>query len=460
MEQITLLHTNDLHSHLDKWPRIRRYLLATQAQKRVAGHAVYTFDIGDNVDRVHTLSEASYGQQNVRLMNQANYDAVTIGNNEGLGFTKDQLDHLYDHANFPVILGNLVAADTAQAPAWAVDHRILTTALGTKILVLGFTAPYELTYPLAGWHALEVVPILTRLLHQYRQQVDLCVVLSHLGLDVDRQLARRFSELDVIIGSHTHHLLPNGERVHHSLLAAAGKFGQYVGQVTLKLDKRHHLQTAVASVIATAGLTAQAGDNAEIQGYTDWGDAILKEQRVANLPIDLPANVTGHPQLVQEGLHAVAEYAGTQAAILNAGLFLTDLPRGIITQKQLHDLLPHSMHVMIVTLDGYNLWRLIQECERTRRFLRHYPQRGMGFRGKVFGELNYLGINYDPKNKAVTWRGEPLSPVRQYRLAVLDHYLFVPFFPTIAIVGHHEILYQDLLREVFAQYLAKHYPLR
>ncbi|HIX70520.1 MAG TPA: Ser/Thr protein phosphatase, partial [Candidatus Enterococcus stercoravium] len=26
MEKITLIHTNDLHSHLENWPKIRRYL--------------------------------------------------------------------------------------------------------------------------------------------------------------------------------------------------------------------------------------------------------------------------------------------------------------------------------------------------------------------------------------------------------------------------------------------------
>ena len=146
-------------------------------------------------------------------------------------------------------------------------------------------------------------------------------------------------------------------------------------------------------------------------------------------------------------------------AILNAGLFLQDLPSGVVNQNQLHQLLPHNMHVMTVTLSGYDLWRLVQEFELARLFLRRFPQKGMGFRGKIFGELNYLGLAYDAVTHQVTWRGEPLSPTRQYRIAMVDHYLFIPFFPTISIVGKNQILYDDLLREVFAQYLARHYPL-
>jgi len=459
MERITILHTNDLHSHFENWPRIRRYLATTRQQAEQAGDTVYTFDLGDHIDRVHPVSEATVGQKNIELMNQIGYDAATIGNNEGLGFMRPQLDHLYDHANFPVILGNILTGDTHEQPSWAIDHKIFTTAAGTRVLVLGLTAPYHLTYPLAGWWPIAVNPALTKLLHTYAGQFDVCVLLSHLGLDVDRQIAKRFPEVTVIIGSHTHHLLVHGEQDNHSLLAAAGKWGRYVGRITLDLDEKHQVQRAQAGVVETAKLPEKPADAAEIGQLADLGKAILSEQRVANLPVAMEADPVGQPRLVREGLHAVAEYAGTQAAILNAGLFLHDLPRGVVNQNQLHELLPHNIHVMTITLSGYDLWRLIQEFELARLFLRYFPQKGMGFRGKIFGEINYLGIAYDAVTHEVTWRGEPLSPTKQYTIAGLDHYLFIPFFPTISIVGQNKILYKDLLREVFAQYLGKHYPL-
>ncbi|ATU69558.1 multifunctional 2',3'-cyclic-nucleotide 2'-phosphodiesterase/5'-nucleotidase/3'-nucleotidase [Levilactobacillus brevis] len=459
MERITILHTNDLHSHFENWPRIRRYLKTTRQQVMADGATVYTFDLGDHVDRVHPVSEATNGQQNIQLMNQIGYDGVTIGNNEGLGFVRAQLDHLYDHANFPVILGNLRTPDTHELPDWAIDHRLLTTAAGTRLLVLGLTAPYHLTYPLAGWQILDVQPTLAALLQRFAGQFDVCVLLSHLGLDVDRLLAKRFPQVTVIIGSHTHHLLPHGEHDHQSLLAAAGKFGRYIGKIELSITPDHQVKSAVASVTETATLPVADGDTAEITSLQDLGESILSEQRVANLPTAMEADPTGQPRLVREGLHAIAEYAGTQAAILNAGLFLQDLPSGVVNQNQLHQLLPHNMHVMTVTLSGYDLWRLVQEFELARLFLRRFPQKGMGFRGKIFGELNYLGLAYDAVTHQVTWRGEPLSPTRQYRIAMVDHYLFIPFFPTISIVGKNQILYDDLLREVFAQYLARHYPL-
>ena len=97
-DNISILHTNDIHSHLEHWPKIRRYL---QTQKRHLireGRSVLTFDIGDALDRQHPLTEATMGQANVALLNEIGYDAVTIGNNEGLGLAHDDMNHLYDHA--------------------------------------------------------------------------------------------------------------------------------------------------------------------------------------------------------------------------------------------------------------------------------------------------------------------------------------------------------------------------
>ena len=104
MEKIILLHTNDLHSHLENWPKLRRFLL-NRKQEETANKRIITVDLGDFVDRWHPLTEATNGQANVQLMNQIHYDAATIGNNEGVGNSKAELNQL--------ILGGFVLAIAA-----------------------------------------------------------------------------------------------------------------------------------------------------------------------------------------------------------------------------------------------------------------------------------------------------------------------------------------------------------
>ena len=58
-----------------------------------------------------------------------------------------------------------------------------------------------------------------------------------MGIHEDERLAARMSGIDVIFGAHTHHLFHEGEFVGPILLAATGKYGDYVGHVTLQIDR-------------------------------------------------------------------------------------------------------------------------------------------------------------------------------------------------------------------------------
>ena len=76
-------------------------------RRQEAGETVLTIDIGDHVDRFHSISEATNGLGNTKLLNEALYDYVTIGNNEGITLAKEHLNRLYDDAGFEVLVANL-----------------------------------------------------------------------------------------------------------------------------------------------------------------------------------------------------------------------------------------------------------------------------------------------------------------------------------------------------------------
>ncbi len=141
MEKLVILHTNDLHSHFENWPKIRRFMLGTRAAEQAQGASVLAFDDGDAMDRSVPLTEATDGQINIQLLNEIGYDAVTIGNNEGVGNPHAVLEHLYDHANFPVALANLFEPDGTR-PRWAKPVVMKQTPAGTRVAIVGFTAPF------------------------------------------------------------------------------------------------------------------------------------------------------------------------------------------------------------------------------------------------------------------------------------------------------------------------------
>ncbi|CAJ1186001.1 5-nucleotidase 2,3-cyclic phosphodiesterase related esterase [Companilactobacillus paralimentarius DSM 13238 = JCM 10415] len=455
MEKIQIVHTNDLHSHFENFPRVSRFI--EQTRQNSTADDFYLFDIGDAMDRAHPLSEATNGQANIAWMNPLHYDAATIGNNEGLGNSHEELEHLYDHANFPVILGNLYEEKTGKLADFAVQSKIFTTKSRTKIGVIGLTAPFILTYPLLNWDIRLIQDMLPKVLQDVKD-CDVIVLLSHLGVSMDRLIASKHPEIDVIIGSHTHHLFPKGEMDNGVLLAAAGKYGQNVGTINLELNQDKHVIKKDAFTTPTSSMKVLDTDAAWIKAQYDKGEELLNQRQVANLPVTLSSDYHADHSIIQEALTAVQEYADAEVAILSSGLFLKDLPKGIITEKNLHDILPHAIHVMRTTMTGDNVWRLVMEMEKNRLYLRTHQQKGMGFRGKIFGELIYRGIKIDDKRN-VYINGQELNKNQEYTLALLDHYLFVPYFPSIEVAGKNKIMYPKFLRNVFGEYLGKKYPI-
>src|SRR5690606_12737170 len=106
-EKIYIYYTNDLHSNFQQWPRVARFLKDKKRTREAYGDAFFLMDIGDHMDRVQPISEAFKGKANVALLNKLEYDFVTIGNNEGITLSHEELFQLYDEASFEVICANL-----------------------------------------------------------------------------------------------------------------------------------------------------------------------------------------------------------------------------------------------------------------------------------------------------------------------------------------------------------------
>ncbi len=457
MEEIVILHTNDLHSHFEKWPRIRRYLLAEKGRLEALGKTVITLDLGDFSDRVHPLTEATNGKANTVLMNQVHYDLATIGNNEGIGNSHEQLNRLYDEANFNVLLANVKAAGGSQFPSWASPSQIMTSKGGTKIGFMALTAPFPLTYNPNGWDVFEVDEVLPGLIKDLSSQSDVLVLMSHLGIEEETRIAQSYPEIDVILGSHTHHLFVDGMLVGTTLLAAAGKFGRYVGKVTLELAN-HQLVDKKASVQVTKELPEYREDLDEIDGYLAEGQRLLQAQVVGQLPRELSAEPGAPDSLLDFALKAIAHYGKVDAALLNSGLFLETLKAGRVTKDELHRCLPHPMHLVKVTLTGEDLASLVTELRREKDGLRDFPIVGMGFRGKIFGELRSIGLTWEDSGQPIRWHGQPLEKRQRYSFVTVDHLMFIPFFPTIREKGQIEMLFPDFLRHVIGDYLEEYYP--
>ena len=448
IEKIHLLHTNDLHSHFENWPRMRRFIIDKQELIARNKEEYITVDLGDFMDRFHPLTDVTNGIANVEIMNQVTYDYATIGNNEGMTNSKNELNHLYDNGNFSLLLANLYDKDTMSIPEWAKAYDIFKTNQGTRIGFIGLTVPLDEAYNPFGWHVMNPIESLEKLLPEVKKNSDIIVLLSHLGLPDDKKIAEHFKEIDVILESHTHHLLKDGLVWEETLLASAGRFGEYIGEVELEIHN-HHLIEKKAVTTEIAVLEERTQDLVEIANYKLEGENLLKEQQLG----ELPETLIKETSLMAIALDAVKEYAGVDVALLNTGLIITNLDKGLVTKKDLHECLPHPMNIIKVTLKGSDVKRLVYEIEKNRAFLNRFHVIGMKFRGKYFGQMCYDGLAYSKETKEVTWCNQVIDDEKDYTLATVDYLSFLPFFPTLEIAGKIEIVSSDFLRTIVGEYI-------
>lgn len=446
-EVIHIYHTNDLHSHFDHWPQIHRFLHSKKKMHEAANETCYIFDIGDHVDRSHPFTEGTEGRGNVELLNRALYDAVTIGNNEGITLSKEALSQLYTDANFPVIVGNLLEHDGTR-PTWLTDHVVFTTKQGLRVGIIGATAPYTDFYSILGWKITEPIEQLKKLSAELAPSVDVLICLSHLGLPTDERLAAECPELDVILGAHTHHLFMKGEEIQNTLLAATGKFGQYVGHVEIEVDVATRKKVRHSATVYETALMSRIGDDLlQMERLLEHGYKALEEPVFYN-PTPMSQNLFDVSPLSNFFGRALLAYTKADCAMFNAGIFLASVDKGWVTKHHLHQLLPHPINPCTVTLDGAELLTI-----HTLSQNEEWPQikiKGLGFRGAMMGAMLYEQLFTNHQGHLYVGNREVI-PGESYTLATLDMFTFGFFFPTLK-DAQKNYFAPELIRDVFAWY--------
>ena len=448
-ETIHIFHTNDIHSHFENWPQIHRFLRDKRDELEKKGDAVFVFDIGDHVDRSHPFTEGTEGKGNIQLLNDAGYDAVTIGNNEGITMSKEALSTLYDEARFEVIVGNL-RHDNGEFPIWAKPSEIYTTASGTTIAVIGATAYYKQFYNSLGW---DILPARKQLQEEIGQlTADLCICLSHLGLPEDRLLAVECPEIDLILGAHTHHVLPEGEQVNRSLLAATGKYGDFVGHVMLRFDTAEQkLVYSDAQLYRAVDLPMTAKDSEAIETKMNQGKRALSEEVFYN-PTHLKQNLFGQSELASFFGRALIAYTDADCALFNAGIFLSSLKKGWVTKEDMHRLLPHPINVCTMKLTGAQLFDIYYASLDEE--LAHIEVKGLGFRGTLMGAMLHERLYMNARGALFAGNREVI-PGETYTLATLDMFTFGFFFPLFKELDKQYYM-PDLIRDVLTKYGQNH----
>ena len=441
---VTILHTNDMHGHLQEFRVARgnasaqtgdsgrpyqeyeragvvggfpRLATAVQEIRRRRGpENVLLVDAGDTFGD-QLLSNLEQGAPAMRLLEALGYQFMALGNHD-FEYGAERTRQLQRLVGFPMRGANVVERATGEPFLGDPTTVIEAGGLRVGLLALAYhntpetgnrqnTAELEFTSGIEA--ARRWVPAL-------RARSDVVVVVSHQGTAVDSLLAERVPGIDLIVGGHSHDRIEPPRRVAGAWMVQALSDASALGEVTVtvrdgrvvRVDGRVHALFAdrYAPDPRFAALldSLRAPHRARLEEVIATAVADIGRRYKSESPADRLAG------------DMLREHASAEIALLPGLGFGTTLWRGPITREMLHALFPHPSAVVTVSMTGAQVLETLEQSATNLR-----PADAMD---RVGGLLQTSGLRWTldlrrpvgQRVSDVSVGGLPLDRARTYRV--------------------------------------------
>ena len=227
-----ILYTNDMHDYIKPGPDNIggvAYLAGYVASVRAERDDVMLLDGGDVMEKGDMVAYETQSRVMYEAMKKMGYTAGAIGNHDldqGVAYVNE----CSALAGYPLLCINHFNEDGTLAftPSTIVDVK------GVKIGIIGMTnirTSIENDGSLLAEEAKRLEP-----------QVDMTVVVAHIGSRECAELSRYAPEVDLFLSAHTHELLKEPVVVPETkaLIVQAGHYSRHIGhlEVTVDLDTK------------------------------------------------------------------------------------------------------------------------------------------------------------------------------------------------------------------------------
>ena len=269
LRKITILHTNDVHSHIDPFPKndplnpsgggvIARANLINLIKKDNPHTLV--LDAGDVFQGTPYFNFFG-GELELKLMSKMGYNASTLGNHE-FDNGMEKLSKVLTHANFSFLNSNYTLKNTPLENKIK-SHEIFNIN-GIKIGVFGLGIELEglvekkLYKGIKYLNPIEISKDISDDL-KYNHNCDLIICLSHLGFSYSKDknimcdliLAKQTKNIDLIIGGHTHTFLDEPVKVKNLenkdvIINQVGCFGINLGKIDFYFSENNKHQEGMS----------------------------------------------------------------------------------------------------------------------------------------------------------------------------------------------------------------------
>lgn len=250
-KKLVILHTNDTHSHIEPFPLTDKYYpgqggvvnrKAIIDSIRKADKNVLLLDAGDYFQGTPYYNLFK-GRIEAEAMDMMHYDAATIGNHE-FDYGLDTLKMIFRKMNFPIICCNYDFSGTVLKNM--VKPYTIIKKDGIKIGIIGVGVNPEGLIQKDKYKGMIFKPAIETVNHyaellKKKEKCDIIICLSHIGYNQDQVLAQNSTDLDIIIGGHSHTFMKQPDikknlKGKDVMVYQTGKNGVNLGKIEVELN--------------------------------------------------------------------------------------------------------------------------------------------------------------------------------------------------------------------------------
>nr|XP_033492065.1 snake venom 5'-nucleotidase-like [Epinephelus lanceolatus] len=223
---LVVLHTNDVHARVEETSeRSGKCSSSSGCFAGVARRATMIKRIHSNESNVLLLDAGDQfqgtiwfnhykGAEAAYFMNELKYDCMAFGNHEFDNGVEGLMRPFLEQINFTVLSANIKTDRTLASTFGSsyLPHKILTVG-SEKVGVIGYTKKETPSPNSPGPHLQfedEVTAVRRQVVELQKQGVNKIIALGHSGFDVDKEIAKKVSGVDLVIGGHSDTFLYTG----------------------------------------------------------------------------------------------------------------------------------------------------------------------------------------------------------------------------------------------------------
>ncbi len=469
-KKLTILHSNDMHgdflaeeidsSLVGGVSMLSGYVNKVRAE---AENCIYC--VAGDMFRGSVIDSEFQGVSTIEIMNMLAPDVVTVGNHEA-DYGIAHLLFIEKCAKFPIINANLYIK-TNGARLFKPHH--IAEIDGMKILFIGILTEEVLaltkkdgligTFVDINEAACEV----GRICNTYNAvDVDLTVLLTHIGFEEDKELAARLDPawgVDIIIGGHSHTFIIEPEVVNDIIIVQAGTGTDQIGRfdITVNTDE-NRVDSYNWQSIPICKETCPRDEALEkiIEFYKGQTD-----KKYSRLVTKFKRRLT-HPSRYREteigGLFAdiLCESLGLDVMLLGSGSLRSTELGPIVLFSDFVECFAYDDAAHMLSVTGKQFRRMIEFMLRDEVWTGSHCEFYQLSRGM---RVVYNRSTHEFKDFSLN--GEPIDDNKIYKIG-LQHYHFINFesffsvsYDEICKNGRPRIL-STSCREILDEYLSAH----